>query len=103
MGPETFLLIDPYTIFDKNSSGRCYFDLFVKAVDRGIKTMLWYGFETLEGQKKLHAKMRDSLRNTDRELSGIDFYTQELKAIYQHALYQNKPASLISVEIDLKG
>lgn len=139
MGKETFLHIDPYRIFEKNAKGRCYFDLFVRAINRGIKTMLWYGFETLEEQKEMHAKMREALGNSDIELFGIDFYIEgigdsvmevnpgvpgcgimianlsrpsaqkfkqyasELEEIYQHARFQNKPAGLKSVQVNLKG
>jgi 23S rRNA (adenine2030-N6)-methyltransferase len=135
MGSETFLHIDPYRIFEKNAMDRCYFDLFVKAINRGIKTMLWYGYETLEGQKEMHARMRDALVDSDIELLGIDFYIEsigdsvmdvnpgvpgcgiiianlsqpsvqkfkqyaaELEELYQHARYQDKPASLKSVQV----
>ncbi|RCW50261.1 23S rRNA (adenine(2030)-N(6))-methyltransferase RlmJ [Paenibacillus prosopidis] len=139
MGKETFLHIDPYRIFEKNANDRCYFDLFIRAINRGIKTMLWYGYETLKEQKEMHAKMREALGNSDIELLGIDFYIEgicdsvvevnpgvpgcgimianlsgpsfekfkqyanELEAIYQNAWYQNKPARLKSVQVNLKG
>jgi 23S rRNA (adenine2030-N6)-methyltransferase len=54
---STFLHIDPYRIFEKNDSGRSYFELFVKSTLRGIKTMLWYGYETRQQQRQLHDEM----------------------------------------------
>ncbi|WP_274652601.1 23S rRNA (adenine(2030)-N(6))-methyltransferase RlmJ [Paenibacillus humicola] len=78
MGPETFLHIDPYRIFERNGSGRCYFDLFAKAAERGIKTMLWYGFETLDDRSDLHAKMRASLPVRVTELYGREIYVESI-------------------------
>ncbi|MFC5652042.1 23S rRNA (adenine(2030)-N(6))-methyltransferase RlmJ [Paenibacillus solisilvae] len=80
MGKETFLHIDPYRIFEMNKHGRCYFDLFVKAIQQGIKTMLWYGFESLEEQERLHARMRESLLNSRVERFGIDIFIEGIGA-----------------------
>ncbi|MBW7456241.1 23S rRNA (adenine(2030)-N(6))-methyltransferase RlmJ [Paenibacillus sepulcri] len=74
MGYETFLHIDPYRILEENDNGRSYADLFVKAAGRGVRTMLWYGYETLEQQKELHNRLQALLKDVDANLSGIDFY-----------------------------
>lgn len=77
-GEETFLHIDPYRIFEKNANDICYFDLFVKAAQLGIKTMLWYGYETLDEQKQLHAQMRDAFSEGKLKAYGIDFYIESI-------------------------
>jgi len=74
MGQETFLHIDPYRIFEQNENGHCYADLFAKAVRNGIKTMLWYGYETRDEQKETHSRLRALVQDLDSPLSCIDFY-----------------------------
>lgn len=56
---EDFIHIDPYTVFEKNSEGRSYFDVFLDAVSMGMKSMLWYGFDT--------GSLRRSFRETAEE------------------------------------
>ena len=76
MTADTFLHIDPYRIFEKNANGRCYFDLFGKAIRRGVKTMLWYGYETLDEQEEVHGRMRAALDGRQDKVTGIDFHIE---------------------------
>ncbi len=52
-----FVFIDPYQPFDCNESGETFFDVFEKAIKSRAKTMLWYGYDTLKGQKSIIDKL----------------------------------------------
>jgi 23S rRNA (adenine2030-N6)-methyltransferase len=78
MDKDTFLHIDPYRIFETTTNGRCYFDLFAKAMRRGIKTMLWYGYETIDERRDLHERIRSGLTGVGGNVSGIDFRIESI-------------------------
>ena len=52
-GPESFLHVDPYALFAGHPRGRTYFDLVMKAIQRGIRTMVWYGYDTIADARAL--------------------------------------------------
>lgn len=58
---EAFIHIDPYTIFDPNAEGLTYFDVFLKAAQRGLKAMLWYGYFTSTEQRAIHERFSQAL------------------------------------------
>ena len=43
-----FIHVDPYLAFERGPSGRSFLDVFLGATAQGVKSMLWYGFNTLE-------------------------------------------------------
>jgi hypothetical protein len=46
----TFALIDPYQPLEPTAAGLRPAELWARLASRGIKTMLWYGFETVAAQ-----------------------------------------------------
>ncbi|QGQ99189.1 23S rRNA (adenine(2030)-N(6))-methyltransferase RlmJ [Paenibacillus psychroresistens] len=80
---STFLHIDPYRIFDLNESGRSYFDIFVKSMTHGVKTMLWYGYETKLEQKEIYEKMvqvfeQNKVNLQEHRLNGIEIEIESI-------------------------
>jgi 23S rRNA (adenine2030-N6)-methyltransferase len=43
-----FIHFDPYLLFENNNSGNNVFDAFLLASSKGIKCMLWYGYNTTD-------------------------------------------------------
>lgn len=66
---STLVHIDPYDIDKPSTNGKDYLDVFAEASERGMKCVLWYGFNTLDEKKylddfmiaKLSGKMIDNL------------------------------------------
>jgi 23S rRNA (adenine2030-N6)-methyltransferase len=50
--------IDPYRTLDESAPGLNSFDLFCRLSKRGIKCVLWYGYENLDVQKMLFDGLR---------------------------------------------
>ncbi|MCJ7548948.1 MAG: hypothetical protein MUQ30_04630 [Anaerolineae bacterium] len=55
---DDFIHIDPYTIFEPNAEGLTYFDTFLEATRRGIKSMLWYGYFTGDEQREMETRFQ---------------------------------------------
>jgi 23S rRNA (adenine2030-N6)-methyltransferase len=68
---DDFIHIDPYWIFKENNEGKSYFDVCLDAVERGIKTMLWYGFDTNSQRISYHNVMIDKIRQRGGKLGNI--------------------------------
>lgn len=58
---SAFVHIDPYLINQPSSNGYDYMDVFVRASEKGLKCLLWYGFNTLEEKQQLGDFMRSKL------------------------------------------
>ena len=67
-----FVFIDPYTPFDKNDSGFTYFDVFSKSVLSGSKTLFWYGFDSLEGRKKITDQFKETADKLNIRIQSFD-------------------------------
>jgi 23S rRNA (adenine2030-N6)-methyltransferase len=81
--PSDFILIDPYLIFEKHANGKTYFDLFVDCVRKGVKSMLWYGFDTGRHRDLIRGMMKDSLRSSgiepgERGIAAIELYLSSI-------------------------
>jgi 23S rRNA (adenine2030-N6)-methyltransferase len=63
----TFVHIDPYDPFARSSDGFTSLDLFCRVSARGMKAMLWYGFDSLEQRERLLEQMRQAM-----ETNGMD-------------------------------
>ncbi|MGK7947765.1 MAG: hypothetical protein AB4368_02885 [Xenococcaceae cyanobacterium] len=68
-----FIHCDPYSIDLKNSNNNSYFDAFCLAMKKGIKGMLWYGFNNIHERESLHQVFL-SKKNTKGKtsLKGIE-------------------------------
>jgi 23S rRNA (adenine2030-N6)-methyltransferase len=80
---SSFLHIDPYKIFELNESRRSYFDLFVKSLSHGMKTMLWYGYETKLEQKEIYEKMVQAFEHSkidlqEHRVNGIEIEIESI-------------------------
>ncbi len=58
----TFVHIDPYHPFARNSDGLTSVDLFYRASVHGMKAMLWYGFDSLEQRERLLEQMGRAMK-----------------------------------------
>lgn len=90
-GSSTFLHIGPYTIFEENEHGRSYFDLFVKSVKHGVKTMLWYGYETKNGRQRIYERMVQVLEmnEVDLRVHRVNGVELELESIGEDTMTIN--------------
>jgi len=59
-----FIHIDPYSIADKNAEGKTFFDTFLDSVKRGMKSMLWYGYENNYQRKYLYNWMKEKVNSS---------------------------------------
>ena len=51
---STFLHIDPYEIDKRNNNGHTYLDVLTSATKLGMKSLLWYGFMTINEKQVLN-------------------------------------------------
>lgn len=72
LSQEDFVHVDPYLIHQKNPNGNSYFDAFVKAMRKGVKGMLWYGFNTSQERNALHEGFQEMNNTSNRRLLGIE-------------------------------
>ena len=59
---STFIHIDPYEIDKKGASDLTYLDIFVKATQSGMKSLLWYGFMTNQDKGRINQYVIRSLQ-----------------------------------------
>ncbi|MBN2542158.1 23S rRNA (adenine(2030)-N(6))-methyltransferase RlmJ [bacterium] len=90
-GENSFMFIDPYFIFEDNEDGKCYFDLFLEATRRKIKTVLWYGFTTRKMQREIHQNIMEKLGSAsiDPAKYGIKASEIMLKIIEEDTIVAN--------------
>jgi len=70
---STLIHIDPYYIDRPSSNGYDYLDIFIQAVQNGLKCILWYGFNTLEEKKHINNYIQRKFLNKKTEhLSCIE-------------------------------
>jgi len=67
---KVLLFLDPYEAFDKNTSGISSVDLFYEAFYRGVKVVLWYGFDTITDQLSKKNKLKE--KYTTGSIHGIE-------------------------------
>ncbi len=65
---STFVHLDPYRPFLKSTSGVSCVELFARLTARGVRTMLWYGFDSHEYRDMLVASARNAF--TIQESAG---------------------------------
>jgi 23S rRNA (adenine2030-N6)-methyltransferase len=76
---HTFTHIDPYEPFDESGSGcPAPVDLFCGLSGRGLKTMLWYGFDSHEHRALCHDRIRRSLADANLDPASIGLWCGEI-------------------------
>lgn len=82
MNSEYFIHIDPYSIFDENREGKSFFDVFIDSIGKGIKTMLWYGFDTNSQRGEYHKRMAQKLKRVkykSGDIVSIELFLHSIK------------------------
>jgi len=59
--PQVFAHIDPYRPWETNPAGRSALGLFGELTRCGVKTMLWYGYDSAEGRSVCWEHIRSAL------------------------------------------
>jgi len=75
-----FIFLDPYTPFDNNETGFNFFDVFDKVVSAKSKTLLWYGYESLSGQRKILERLGESASKNHVEICSFDVWLKSMDA-----------------------
>jgi len=75
-----FVFFDPYTPFDKNDIGFNFFDIFDKAISAKSKTLVWYGYESLSGQRQILERLSESASKNNVEIWSFDVWLKNMDA-----------------------
>ena len=77
-GKDDFLFLDPYTPFDVNDINLSFFDIFTKGIARRSKTLLWYGYESLSGQKHIFECLEHLSKEHKVEIWSFDIWLKSM-------------------------
>lgn len=80
LGRDDFVFIDPYSPFDANAQGNNFFDVFEKAVSSGAKTLLWYGYDSLEGKAAIAQRLQLYAQRHRVEIMACDAWQAQMTA-----------------------
>jgi 23S rRNA (adenine2030-N6)-methyltransferase len=75
-----FIFLDPYTPFDLNEIGFNFFEIFIKAITSRSKTLLWYGYESLNGQQRILEWFRFLARENKVKIWSFDVWIKSMGA-----------------------
>ena len=76
--PGCLVFIDPYSPFDQNAGGHSFFDIFERLCRAGAKTVLWYGYETLDGQRAILEKLFMIARSCGEIVHAFDLWQEAM-------------------------
>ena len=76
VGESDFAFLDPYCPFDQNESGFNFFDVFAKAMNAKSKTLLWYGYESLDGQQQILQRLKALASEHKVEIWSFDAWLE---------------------------
>jgi 23S rRNA (adenine2030-N6)-methyltransferase len=76
--PDCLVFIDPYRPFDQNPGGHSFFDIFERLCRAGTKTVLWYGYETLDGQRAMLDRLFMIARSCGRNVHAFDLWQEAM-------------------------
>jgi hypothetical protein len=74
----TFALIDPYRPLEPTAAGLSPAELWSSLASRGVKTMLWYGFETVADHAEITNGIRAALDRHGIEGRGSSIWAGEI-------------------------
>ncbi|NLV50671.1 MAG: hypothetical protein GXY20_08270 [Clostridiales bacterium] len=69
-----FVFLDPYTPFDNNVEGFKFFDIFEKSISVGAMTLLWYGYDELEGKNRISNYIKKTATKLNAEIWCFDVW-----------------------------
>jgi len=75
---QDFIHFDPYIPFEKGDNGLDYLDVFIKATKRRIKSMLWYGFFTLNEKHQIYNEIQDRIKSENIEVHNFNIQSIEM-------------------------
>ena len=75
---STLALVDPYQSLQPTASGISPAELWARLGARGVRAMLWYGFETLADHDEIVAGIRAALRQEGVDPRGVPLWAGEI-------------------------
>ncbi len=76
---KSFVHIDPYLINQEDDNGDTYLKGFLKAAQKGIMCLMWYGFMTLREKKKLNRLIgKETIRVKGRKISCTEIILRSI-------------------------
>jgi len=75
---DDFVFIDPYSPLDNNEQGLNFFDIFDKAIRANSKALMWYGYDTFDGQKIIYNELRAIAQRQKTIVSAFDVWQKDL-------------------------
>ena len=75
---DCLVFIDPYRPFDQNADGHSFFDILERLCHAGTKTVLWYGYETLDGQTAMLDRLFQIARSCGRNIHAFDLWQESM-------------------------
>ncbi len=85
-GQETFVHIDPYEVLTKNENSHSYCDLFFDLASKGVKVLLWYGYDTIDLRETLNQIWSSRLK----DIPGCGKFEVEVEN-FEHASEEANP------------
>lgn len=76
---QTLVHIDPYHPLEKSILGLNSFDLFCRLSKRGIKCVLWYGYESISWQKTIFDALNLARQESEITASQIEFWCGDIQ------------------------
>ncbi|WP_255170197.1 hypothetical protein [Natrononativus amylolyticus] len=74
----TFAHVDPYTPMAAGERGRTGWDLFRRLLEKGVRAMLWYGYQTEDEEAQWRAFLEDRLDSTGFDGERYGLWTGEI-------------------------
>lgn len=78
---KNFAFIDPYRLLVRSINKMNSFDLFAYLADRGVKTTLWYGYDTDELREMLFTGLKKSLAAYKVDLTKVSLWCGDINLV----------------------
>jgi len=76
---DDFIFIDPYTPFDVSQiSGFNFFNVFDKSISANAKTLMWYGYDSLNGQQLIFNRLKKSANENKADIWSFDVWQKNM-------------------------
>jgi len=74
LSKDDFVFLDPYTPFDDDAEGFKFFDVFEKSVSSGAMTLLWYGYDKLEGKTRISGYLKKAATKCNEKIRTFEVW-----------------------------